>query len=148
MILGHIEPEKRRIVNEAPTVLRSSTRLALCLINSSQFKLWSRDIGQAYLKSDEELHRTVFVRPTNGKNILSEQGAPEGSNLRAIKPLYGLTEAPGDWWQTFKRWHKNNLGMRSAVSDPCFFYKLLCGKFEGVQVTQVDGSLGKGNEDL
>ena len=90
----------------------------------------------------------VFVRPPKGENILSELGAPEDSILRSINPQYGLPEAPGYRWQNFKRWHKNDLGMRSAVSDPCFFYKLRFGKFEGVQVTQVVDSLVGGNEDF
>ena len=38
--------------------------------------------------------------------------------------------------------------MRSAVSDPCFFYRLLSGKFELVQVTQINDSARGGNEDF
>ncbi len=49
VILGHIDTEKPRVVNEAPTVLKSSIRLAIALIAGKGFQIWSRDISQAFL---------------------------------------------------------------------------------------------------
>ncbi len=63
VILGHIDPHKPRVVNEAPTVLKSSVRLAVALIASKSFQIWSRDISQAFLQSEDPLRRTVYVRP-------------------------------------------------------------------------------------
>ena len=123
VILGHIDPDKPRVVNEAPTVLKSSMRLALIIIASHRFPIWSRDISQAFLQSDEKLHRTVLVKPPRSEKLLESIGAPPNSLLRAVKPQYGLSEAPGHWWQTFKRWHLNDLGMKSTSIDPCFSSK-------------------------
>lgn len=146
VILGHIDPDKPRIVNEAPTVLRSSIRMIVALAASFGFKLWSRDISQAFIQSDEPLHRTVFVRPPKGENVLEQIGAPPNSILKAIKPQYGLPESPGYWWQTFRRWHEIDLKMKSSALDPCLFYKHIDGKLEGIQVTQVDDTVGTGTE--
>ncbi len=51
LILGHVDPDKPRVVNEAPTVLKSSIRLAIAMIASHGYKIWSRDISQAFLQS-------------------------------------------------------------------------------------------------
>ncbi len=105
VLLGHIDPDKPRVVNEAPTVLKSSIRFAIALIVSHGFNIWSRDISQAFLQSEDPLRRTVYVRPPKGENILERIGADTCSLLHAIKPQYGLSYGPGYWWQTFRRWH-------------------------------------------
>jgi len=144
VILGHVDPDKPRVVCEAPTVLKSSVRLLLSLAATYGFKIWSRDISQAFIQSDEPLRRTVYVKPPKGENVLDQIGAPKGSMLKAIKPQYGLPESPGYWWKTFKRWHENDLGMKPTALDPCFFYKHDKDQLHGIQVTQVDDTLGSG----
>ncbi len=146
VILGHIDPDKPRIVNEAPTVMRSSVRLAITLIASHNFQLWSRDITLAFLKSKDELQRDIYVRMPKGENLLEHIGAPPGSILKAVKPQYGLAESPGYWWQTFRHWHVSDLNMSASALDPCLFYKTNTQGLEGIQVTQVDDTCGGGNE--
>ncbi len=142
VILGHRDPDKPRVVNEAPTVLKSSVRLMITLIASHNFPLWSRDITLAFLQSKEKLKRDVYVRPPRKENVLTQIGAPPGSILKAIKPQYGLAESPGYWWQTFRDWHLYDLDMKSSSLDPCLFYKRTEKGLDGLQVTQVDDTLG------
>ncbi len=148
VILGHIDPEKPRVVKEAPTVLKSSIRLAIALIAGKGFQIWSRDISQAFLQSEDPLRRTVYIRPPKGEHILERIGAEPGSLLHAIKPQYGLSDAPGYWWQTFRRWHVEDLGMKPSLLDPCLFYKLNDTELQGIQVTQVDDTLGGGTVEF
>ena len=75
VILGHIDPYKPRVVNEAPTVPKSLVRLALSLIVSYGFRSCSRDITQAFLQSKDPLHREVFIRLLKRENILEILGA-------------------------------------------------------------------------
>lgn len=60
VIYGHIYPDKPRIVNQAPTVLSSSIRL----INN----LWSRNISQAFVQSDEPFGSSTKRRKLLGTN--------------------------------------------------------------------------------
>lgn len=69
VILGYIDHEKSRLVNKAPTVLISSVRLALELVFSYVFKIYSRYISQLFIRSNDPLHRIVFVRPPKGEDI-------------------------------------------------------------------------------
>ncbi len=63
VISGHIDPDKPRVVNEAPTVLKSSVRLAVALTASKSFPIWSHDISQAFLQSEDPASNDS-VRPT------------------------------------------------------------------------------------
>ncbi len=59
VIQGHRDPEKHRVVNEAPTILRSSVRLLIALGISLDYKLCSRDVKQAFVQSDTDLAREL-----------------------------------------------------------------------------------------
>lgn len=128
--------------------LKSSIRLSLALIVSNGFDIWSRDIFQAFLQSDEPLRRTVYVRPPKGEIVLQRIGAPPGTILRAIKAQYGLGDSPGYWWPTFQDWHTEDLDMQSSVLDPCLFYKVVGSMLEGILVTQGDDTLGGGASEF
>ncbi len=65
-ILGHLDPEKPKVVNQAPTVLESSTRLLISLIASFEFLLLSRDITLTFIQCKDKLKRDVYVRPPKG----------------------------------------------------------------------------------
>ncbi len=64
VILGHIHPEEPRVVKEAPTVIKYSIRLAVAIIAGTGYQIWSRDISQAFLQSEDPLRRTdhFFMR--------------------------------------------------------------------------------------
>ena len=55
VILCHLDPDKPRVVNETPTVNKSSIKTVLTLIASFGFKLFSRDTSLAFLQSKDEL---------------------------------------------------------------------------------------------
>ncbi len=96
------------------------------------FPLWSRDVKQAFVQSDSKLARRLFVRLPSQPPLLPLIGQPSDGLLQALKPLYGLSESPGYWWHTFKRYHTVDLGMNQSVLDPCLFYKRENGEVVGV----------------
>ncbi len=100
------------------------------------------------MQSEDPLRRTVYVRPPKGENVLERIGAEPGSLLHAIKPQYGHSDAPGYWWQTVRRWHVEDLKMKPLVLDPCLFYKINETGLQGIQATQVDVTLGGGDEEF
>ncbi len=62
VIQGHKYFEQGLIVNEAPTILRSSLRTIPSLKQSMGLPLWSRDVKQAFFQSDAKLTRRLYVR--------------------------------------------------------------------------------------
>eukprot|EP00171_Calliarthron_tuberculosum_P003779 IDg3779t1 len=160
VIMGHTDPEKGRVVNEAPTILRSSVRILLTIGAIFQFKVWSRDVTQAFLQSQEALGRLLFVIlpsrpdlrplireiistiPKSESNISKNED--EELALKVLQPWYGLSDSPGYWWQTYKRYHLNELGMSQCVLDPCLFFKKRERDLTGIIGTLVDDTLGVG----
>ena len=123
VIMGHVDPDKARVVNEAPTLLKSSMRIIIALGLAHSFEIWCRDVSQAFVQSRDALPRRVYIRAPKNDNVLQRIGAPLNSLLHAIKPLYGLAESSGYWWATFREFHVKKLKMSSSVLDPCLFFK-------------------------
>ncbi len=112
---------RKEIVAEAPTILQYSTRLILSLIKVYQYSIWTRDMKQAFIQSGYSLGRPLFIKPPSVPNVMSMVGHPQDSYLQALKPIYGLKESPGYWWQTYKDYHITNLEMKLSSLDPCLF---------------------------
>ena len=104
VIQGHKDPDKGSIVTEAPTVLPSSLRLLLSIAAMCDFEVWSRDVKQAFIQSSFPIDREIYIKPPKKPNLMAMIGEREDRYLMALKPIYGLTESPGYWWQTFKNY--------------------------------------------
>ena len=121
VILGHLDPENGRVVNEAPTILRSSTRIIQTLASSFCFKILSRDGEQAFIQSEDTLHHEWYVKPPKFPNLLAMINQPP-SLLQSFKPLYVISERLDYWWQTFKRYYVTDFGMTQTILDSCFLF--------------------------
>ncbi len=75
-----------------------------------------RDITQAYLQSEADLSRPVYLK------LPLEMHLPDGKLLRAKKPLYGIPESGRLWFETYHRHHLESLKMQACVSDPCLLF--------------------------
>ena len=155
VILGHHDPDKGRIVNEAPTVTRASIRLILALSRMFNYDIWTRDVTQAFVQSRDNLNREVYVTPPKGQDVLLTLDVPPDLVLKAVRPLYGLIEAPNYWWCTFFEFHSVDLNLLQSVIDPCLFYKIVTSltnngqdqfttTFDGAQAVFVDDTIGTG----
>eukprot|EP00171_Calliarthron_tuberculosum_P023668 IDg23668t1 len=138
VILGHTDPDKNRVVNEAPTILRHSVRLILAVHMSTNLLMWSRDVTLAFIQSEDKLDRKLYVKLPKKPPLLPLVNKPNNGLLQVLKPQYGLSESPSYWWQTFKRYHINDLGMTQSVLDPCLFFKKREGELVGLTGTLVD----------
>lgn len=70
VIFGHVDPEKPRVVNEAPTLLKISVRLMLSLLLAHSFPIWSRYINVAFIPS-ELLEAKQFLKSLEHLKLLS-----------------------------------------------------------------------------
>lgn len=122
VIMGHMDPDKPLVVNEAPTVWKSSIRLFLTFSRAYQFSLWTRDVKQAYVQSKDKLQRELYMIPPKSTDIKSILVLEEEVALKALKPLYGLSESPSYWWHAFGQCHVENLGLKQSVMDPSLFF--------------------------
>jgi hypothetical protein len=69
---------------------------------------------------------TAFLNAELKEEVYTEQ--PEGfkeNNLvwLLVKSLYGIHQAPREWYLLVSEFVKQSLGFKSCVTDPCFFFK-------------------------
>ena len=112
------------------------------------FEVWSRDVKQAFIQSSFPIDREIYIKPPKKSDLMAMIGQPEDRYRMDLKPIYGLTESPGYWWQTFKNYHVQDLEMRQTSLDPCLFYKKKKESLVGIIATLVDDTLGCGNNSF
>jgi hypothetical protein len=99
--------------------------------------LMLRDITQAYPQSRTMLNREIYVYlPTELK-----EKYPEGTILRVMKPLYGITEAGAHWFQTYQKHHLEQLNMVTSSFDACLLIGQDNADCFGIAGVQTDDTL-------
>lgn len=81
--------------------------------------IWSADVRQAYLQSDEQLSPELFSR----KPVPEFELRPEEC-IQMFKPLYGLYDSRDLWHRKIDDQQWLNWGMNPFPSDPDL-YKLM-----------------------
>lgn len=118
---GHREKAKMFVVHNLGTLRQRSTRRIVSTSAVMDFRLFSHDITQAYLQSQDRFSRQLYLRPRpDDRHILD---LSEGELLKIKLPLYGICDA-GDYWQvTFTVNIEKDLGMTPRMSDISLFFK-------------------------
>lgn len=143
---GHRDKEKPFIVHNTTTLRQSSVKIILSTCAVRNFRVFSHDVTQAYLQSDEELGREVYLRPR--KHDLSFFGISEGQVLRLVRALYGITDA-GDYWNSTMDNHiKTDLGMNPLETDPSLYIPEGKGDISGLLGAYIDDCLLGGAADF
>lgn len=137
---GYIDKEKQYLVHDTVTSRQYSSRILIGLASTHGFKLFSTDVTQAYLQSDGELLRDIFIKPPNKFGLEPEQ------YLNLLKPLYGLSDAGDYWGKTLTEHLKNGLRLECTTSDPAFHFKTADDKIMGLCTTYVDDLLEAGDK--
>ena len=132
---------KAEVLTQTSTIQRMSQRFILTLVvNMSHLSFFLRDISQVYVQSIISLARQFFIKPP------IELGFGEGTILKIIKFLYGVSKAGIHWFNTYHKHHTEKLVMQQSIYDSCFLYINKKGKgFEVVEL-QIDDTLILGDE--
>ncbi|CDF36767.1 unnamed protein product [Chondrus crispus] len=95
--------------SDIATKSSNSTRIIVSVSAIKGFRLFSHDVRQAYLQSEEKLTRKVFLLPKRAD--LKYFGLCEEDILELLKPIYGMTDAGDYWGVTVDRHVKRDLGL-------------------------------------
>ena len=77
VIVAHVDPDKAQVVNEAPTLLKSSIRLIVAFAAAHSFKMWSRDVPQAFGQSKDASSRKVYIGAPRKDEVLKHIDFPK-----------------------------------------------------------------------
>lgn len=110
-----LEPMSRD-ANYSPVVKTSLVRLIFILSALLGLRLHQIDINNAFLNATYK-RANVFVRPPRGF-----VHAP-GTLWRLLKPLYGMQDAPKEWFEEFKGFLLAQGFQPLHLLDECFFFR-------------------------
>ena len=119
----------------APVARFTSFRVLVALAAANGWRLNQFDIETAFLYAD--LDEDIYVKPPVG----FEECDMDGARLvwRLHKSLYGLRQAPRNWYDTFTAFLKE-YGFKQSKRDPCVFVYVdeKTGRLQGMFVVHVD----------
>ena len=129
---GFQELEKPK--SDAPTSMRESFKLALCIIAQTKFKRFcSIDIKAAFLNG--KIERDVFLKPP--KDLIEP-----GKVWRLKRLIYGLNDASRGFWKIVRDLFRE-VGLVSVAGDEAFYMKRENNKLIAIVTTHVgDFSVG------
>lgn len=99
----------------APVVSFSTLRLFLSNVPQEDLELHQMNVKTAY--SYEDLEETVYMEQPKG----FENKQSPSHVCKLLKALYGIKQAPRQWFSKKNYFFKTNLKMRNCEYDPCFY---------------------------
>lgn len=143
---GFADKEKDRMVHNLNTLRQSSTRLVVSVAANKSYRLFSLDVTQAYLQSDEDLTRALYLQPK--PRDVKFFGIDDNQILLLNRPIYGITDA-GDYWSvTIDRHSREDLNLSPTKGDPSLYVKHNMKDIDGLLAVYADDELICGNEKM
>ena len=144
VVQGHKDAEKAFVVHNLPTVQQRSIRVLVSLAAVKGFMIFSDDVSQAYLQSDEQLSWEVYIRPK--QEDMPFFSMTKDNLLKLLRPLYGLCDSGDYWLSTIHRYIRKKLGFLPFRGDPSVYLADKKDGAFGMFAVYVDDTLGTGNE--
>ena len=141
-VLGFQDPDLTEVSPDSPTLSTASEVLIMQWVASHKYRLISGDIKTAFLSGDEDV-RNIFIAPPD--DVRQMLNVDHETVLRLRKAVYGLVNAPKQWWDRLRKSLIQH-GFMSCALDPCVFVLRKNGKIHGVLGVHVDDLIGSGNE--
>lgn len=143
IVQGHRDLERDVLVRRSTTLQQRGVRLIMAMAAIHGFKLWTTDVAQAYLQSQGQLGREIFIdNPAKEFELTADQA------LQLLRPLYGLSESGDHWYEELDKHHREDLQMKTLDSDHSLYYKIIDGHIAGLSGTYVDDCIQTGTEDF
>ena len=114
---------------ESPTCSRQGLRMTFVIASSLDWELNAMDISSAFLQGNP-LQRTVYVKPPTDLRA-------DGKLWRLKRCLYGLSDAPREWYDRVCEEMKQ-LGGKVSIYDNSVFIWHSEGNLDGSITTHVD----------
>ena len=142
-IRGYLDPDVNKLQTQSPTLSTEALALVLQLSASKNWDFGICDIEGAFLQG-ESLHREqgeLYVELPPG----GAPGIEKGSLLRIKKAVYGLIDAPREWYTALQQ-TMDESGFRRSQLDTCLYYAWEKGEMIGALAIHVDDIIFTGTE--
>ena len=115
---------------DSPTCSRQGLRLVLTIASTMDWEINSMDISAAFLQGNQ-LERPVFIQPPPELH-------EEGTIWKLKRCLYGLSDAPREWYNRLSMELKKLGGMISLYDKSMFIWHNKARELEGLITIHVD----------
>ena len=142
---ANLEGKLRR---DAPTGSRLAQHLLFCLAAwNTHWSLISGDVKSAFLKGDPYVDRILYITATDEKMSPPIPLAP-GQLAMVRKGVFGLADAPRQWWLRLCRAAKEHSWEQTIVDGAAWLFWHVSSdgvrKLDGIMVSHVDDLLFSG----
>ena len=142
-IRGYLDPDVTKLSTQSPTLTIEAMSLLLQLSASNGWDFGICDVEGAFLQG-KELHREageLFVELPPG----GAPGIVPGSLLHVTKAVYGLVDAPKQWYAALRE-TLVGIGLQPSKLDSCLYHAKVNGVHIGSLAVHVDDILFTGTE--
>ena len=143
---GHGGIHKSYMVHNITNLRQISTRIIISVAAIKSFRIFSHDEAQAYLQSEEQLTRLVFVLPK--KRDMDHFRIAEEEIVELLRPIYSMTDAGDCWGVTVDHHTKDELGLVPLLGDLSLYIKSNDQDVDGLFGMCVDDGCLGGNEAM
>ena len=142
-VKGYLDPDAESLLRQAPTLSGDGLAMVLQMIASRGWDLEIADVEGAFLQG-KPLERDagpIYVE------LPKEEipGVAPGSLVQLVKCVYGLMDAPRQWYDSFMG-TMEGLGMQRSKLDPCVLFWFDKGELAGICAVHVDDMVIAGNQ--
>ena len=109
----------------APTCSYDAMRTMCSIAAAEGLQMWQADVAQAFCQASIDDNHPVWIRPPQGYERYRELpgGGREPYLLRLTRSVYGLKNAPAEWYKLFASVLIDDLGFTKLTSDSCIFMR-------------------------
>ena len=152
VVPGYRDMASFELRRDAPTCCRTSQHLLLSLVAcyyATGWRLMSCDIKSAFMKGDPYMSgtRDLYIQNTKGPSDYPRLPFPEGCIARVLKGVFGLSDAPRQWYLRLCRALHERGWERSPMDHACWMlWKPNRDGLHGLVLSHVDDLLVGGDE--
>ena len=108
---------KDYLVRGLQTIQCVSVRIILVVAKTKDFRIWVADVKFAYLQSDKQFIRKIFIT-----NLVPELELALKECLEILKPIYVLTDSGDEWHRTPDDHVQIGLKITPNIIDPSLYF--------------------------
>ena len=144
VVPGYQDESAYGLRKDAPTCSRTSQHV-LFTVTSSRYaegwRIYSADIKSAFMKGDryEEGSREIYLQNIGGTHDMPQLPIPEGCIGKIVKGVFGLSDAPRQWYLKLNKSLVKRGWVRSPMDHAAWFlWKKGTTELHGMILSHVD----------
>ena len=152
VVPGYQDESAYGLRKDAPTCSRTSQHV-LFTVTSSRYaegwRIYSADIKSAFMKGDryEEGSREIYLQNIGGTHDMPQLPIPEGCIGKIVKGVFGLSDAPRQWYLKLNKSLVKRGWVRSPMDHAAWFlWKKGTTELHGMILSHVDDLLLGGDQ--